>query len=138
MNRNTVSRSMPVLALTVAAIAPVTGAYAGSIHAHSAKSVKAKAHTYKGSVEDMDRWGPIETDITVKNHKIIKVRVTVNPDNPRSQFIESNAIPLLRQETLQAQTAQIDEVSGATATSDAYMASLQSAIKTAKHHKALK
>ena len=47
--------------------------------------------------------------------------------NEISQFVE----PILRSEALQAQSAQIDTVSGATYTSDAYDMSLQSAIDRA-------
>jgi uncharacterized protein with FMN-binding domain len=44
----------------------------------------------------------------------------------------------LKQEVLKAQSSKIDEVSGATETSDAYIQSLQSAIKKARKAKALK
>jgi uncharacterized protein with FMN-binding domain len=55
----------------------------------------------------------------------------------RSVFINEQALPLLRQEVLRAQSARIDEVSGATLTSDAYDASLQAAIAAAKKAHAL-
>jgi uncharacterized protein with FMN-binding domain len=50
----------------------------------------------------------------------------------RSLVINERAIPILRSETLQAQSAGIDFVSGATDTSDAYTQSLQAAILKAK------
>ena len=46
----------------------------------------------------------------------------------RSQEISQQAAPLLRQEALQAQSAQIDLLSGATFTSESYAESLQSAL----------
>ena len=46
----------------------------------------------------------------------------------RSQFIMSQALPLLRQEFLVAQSAKIQNVSGATYTSQAFTQSLQSAL----------
>jgi hypothetical protein len=50
-------------------------------------------------------------------------------DSPKSAAINSQAIPLLRQETLQTQSAQVNVVSGATLTSEAYAQSLQAALK---------
>jgi len=49
----------------------------------------------------------------------------------RDQEINSFAVPQLNQETLRAQNAQIDSVSGATYTSDGYVGSLQSALDAA-------
>lgn len=45
-----------------------------------------------------------------------------------SQMINQQAAPILLQQTLQAQSAHIDGVSGATYTSMGYIASLQSAL----------
>ena len=57
---------------------------------------------------------------------------TRNPfDRERSQYISQQAEPYLRQEALQAQSAQIDLVSGATYTSYSYAQSLQSALDKA-------
>jgi uncharacterized protein with FMN-binding domain len=50
-------------------------------------------------------------------------------DRPRSQFINSQAVPLLRSEVLQAQSANINLISGATFTSQAFATSLQAAIE---------
>ena len=47
------------------------------------------------------------------------------------QEINAQALPVLVQETLDAQSAKIDMVSGATVTSDGYLASLQSALDEA-------
>ena len=49
----------------------------------------------------------------------------------RSRYISQQAGPYLQQETLQAQSAQIDIVSGATYTSDSWAQSLQSALARA-------
>ena len=122
-------RSAISIAALAAAIPAGTG-LAGIAHAVS------KTQTFKGPVVDM-RWGPVQAVIKVKNKKITKATVLVAPDTPRSEFIDSQAVPLLQQETLRAQSAGIDEISGATDTSDAYIQSLQSAIKQAKHKKAL-
>ncbi len=125
-------RTIPTLVLTAAAAVPAGSALAATAHASS-----AKAQVFKGPLVDM-RWGPVKATITVKNKKITKVGVTVNPDTARSQFIDDQAVPLLKTEVLQAQSDKIDGVSGATNTSDAFTQSLTAAIAKAKAHKALK
>ena len=51
------------------------------------------------------------------------------PDgNGRDREINAQALPVLVQETLSAQNADIDMVSGATVTSTGYVQSLQSAL----------
>lgn len=79
------------------------------------------------------RWGPVQVRITVKNGKLTDVTAVSYPtDNPRDQEINSFALPRLRSEALQAQSAEIDTVSGATYTSDGYRQSLQSALDSAR------
>ena len=53
------------------------------------------------------------------------------PGNHKDQEINDYALPILVQDTLQAQSAKIDMVSGATVTSDGYVESLQSALDQA-------
>ncbi|WP_329261370.1 FMN-binding protein [Streptomyces pseudovenezuelae] len=78
------------------------------------------------------RWGPVQVRITVKSGRLTDVTAVTYPtDNPRDQEINSYAIPRLRSEALQAQSADIDTVSGATYTSDGYRQSLQSALDSA-------
>jgi uncharacterized protein with FMN-binding domain len=87
--------------------------------------------TYTGDVADT-AWGPVQVEITVRNGKITAAQPTQVPsENPRDQEINSYAVPILNQEVLQAQSARIDAVSGATITSDGYVESLQSAIDQA-------
>jgi uncharacterized protein with FMN-binding domain len=70
--------------------------------------------------------------VTIKNGKITEVTVLAyNDDDPRSAQISEQAIPTLREEVLSKQTAAVDTVSGATYTSNAYEASLQSALDKA-------
>jgi uncharacterized protein with FMN-binding domain len=88
--------------------------------------------TYTGSVAQT-RWGPVQVSITVSGGKIADVAVPTYPNNNgRDVEINSQALPILRQETLQKQSADIDAVSGATVTSDGYKESLQSALDAAK------
>ena len=76
--------------------------------------------------------GPVQVQLTVAAGKITDVSVVQYPNgNGRDQEINAYALPILVQETLDAQSAQIDMVSGATVTSDGYLQSLQSALDQA-------
>jgi len=87
--------------------------------------------TYTGSTAST-RWGDVQVTITVTDGKITDVQVPVYPSgNGRDQEINAYALPILTQETLQAQSATIDTVSGATVTSDGYLQSLQAALDAA-------
>ena len=68
--------------------------------------------------------------VTVSGSKIVNVRVASIDDggNPRSQSIDQQAIPILEQEVMQAQNANIQGVSGASYTSAGFTQSLQSAL----------
>ncbi len=87
--------------------------------------------TYQGSVAQT-RWGPVQVAITVVNGKITSVTVPTYPNgNGRDREINADALPVLKQETIAAQSADIDTVSGATVTSDGYKESLQAALDAA-------
>jgi uncharacterized protein with FMN-binding domain len=87
--------------------------------------------TYTGSVAQT-RWGPVQVKITVQDGKLTKVTVLQQPNgNRRDQEINDQALPILIDETVSAQSAKIDMVSGATVTSDGYLESLQAAIDEA-------
>jgi uncharacterized protein with FMN-binding domain len=60
-----------------------------------------------------------------------RVGAPVPNGNPRDQEINAYALPILVQESLDAQSANIDMVSGATVTSDGYLQSLQGALDKA-------
>ncbi|MFG1643508.1 FMN-binding protein [Amycolatopsis sp. NPDC049252] len=87
--------------------------------------------TFTGSAADT-RYGPVQVQITVAGGKITDAQAVEYPqESGRDVRINSTAVPELNQETLQAQSAQIDTVSGATYTSEGYQQSLQSAIDAA-------
>jgi len=87
--------------------------------------------TYTGSVAQT-RWGPVQVKITVQDGKLTKVTVLQQPNgNRRDQEINDQALPILIDETVSAQSAKIDMVSGATVTSEGYLQSLQAAIDEA-------
>jgi len=123
----------------VAAIVPLQGtAHGASLTSPATLHSSAATRTFKGTTEQMQLWGPIRVSIAVTKKKISKVTVSASAHTKRSVSIQSNALPLLKRETLKAQSANIQEVSGATDTSGAYITSLQNAIKKAKTAKALK
>jgi uncharacterized protein with FMN-binding domain len=78
------------------------------------------------------KFGPMQVQVTLVNHKIVKVMVLQQTDQGSlSSQIDQRAIPQLDQETLTAQSAGINAVSGASYTSAGYIQSLQSALDKA-------
>jgi len=74
----------------------------------------------------------VQVQITVEDGKVTKSIVLQVPWNDRKdQEINSRAVPTLNAETVQAQSADIDMVSGATYTSKGYIESLQAALDQA-------
>ena len=87
--------------------------------------------TITGAVETT-MYGPMQVKVTLDGSKITNVSVVQETnDGQESQQIDSFSIPKLTAETLTAQSARIDTVSGATQTSDGYIGSLQSALDQA-------
>ena len=76
-------------------------------------------------------FGPVQATLTVRDGKITWVKITAPQDNPTSAYINQQVVPMLRSETLKAQSSNINGISGATVTSDAYYQSLQSALTNA-------
>ena len=88
--------------------------------------------TVKGDVVST-RYGDVQVAVVFSGTQIADVNALQLPfDRARSQYISSQAAPLLHDEVIQAQSAQIDVIGGATFTSDAYAQSLQSAIDRAR------
>jgi uncharacterized protein with FMN-binding domain len=113
----------------VAAPAPAPSASSGG--GTSGGDSTSGGTTYQGSVAQT-RWGAVQVTITVANGKITSVAVPPYPTaNGRDRQINARALPILKQETLDAQSADIDTVSGATVTSDGYTESLQAALDAA-------
>lgn len=103
---------------------------AGSSSSASGSNSSASG-TFTGDSVDT-RWGPVQVQITVSSGKITAVQAVVYPThNPRDVEINNQALPILADEAVKAQSSQIDAVSGATVTSDGYISSLQSAIDKA-------
>jgi uncharacterized protein with FMN-binding domain len=87
--------------------------------------------TFTGGAADT-QFGPVQVQISVSGGKITSVQVLQVPQESSHDIrINSQAVPILNQEAVQAQSAKIDTVSGATYTSEGYTQSLQSAIDEA-------
>ena len=108
-----------------------SGTTAGGTTAPSSTSGSpspAATTTVTGSVAQT-RWGPVQVRITVAGGRITDVSVVQYPhENGKDQQINARALPVLIDETISAQSASIDMVSGATITSEGYVQSLQSAL----------
>lgn len=91
----------------------------------------AGTRTVTGAV-DNTQYGPMQVQVILQGRKITNVKVLQQTNTgTESQQIDANAIPQLTRETLTAQSARIDAVSGATYTSAGYIKSLQSALDKA-------
>jgi uncharacterized protein with FMN-binding domain len=87
---------------------------------------------FTGSVADA-YYGNVQVKAIITNGKISDVQFLQYPSDRRtSQMINSQAMPYLTQEAIQAQSAQVDGVSGATQTSRAFIESLTNALSQAK------
>jgi uncharacterized protein with FMN-binding domain len=103
----------------------------GSGSRSTAKAATRATKTVTGAVAST-LWGPVQVQLTISGKTITKVAVVQYPNgNPRDAEINSQALPILMQETTSAQSANIDMVSGATVTSTGYLQSLQSALDQA-------
>lgn len=120
--------------LSAAAIALPTA------NAWAATSKQVITRTFTGSAAQADRWGYVQVTITVRKttttisgkrkvtRRMTGLTATYPNHTSRSVVINQQAIPILRSEALQAQSANIQLVSGATDASAAFVQSLQSAI----------
>jgi uncharacterized protein with FMN-binding domain len=132
---NTVKRAIPVLVLSVAGLIPVwryepsigtasTTEATESVSTPSASSGTSSGSTVvKGSALTTEK-GPLQVQVTFQGEKISAVKMLQQPNHPQT----TAAVPKLIAETLEAQSADIDSVSGATITSEGYKESLQAAI----------
>lgn len=126
-------------ALANASGAPAPGSPASSANANSGGSQSTTttnagyhAGTYTGAVSDA-QWGYVQVAATIQNGRITAVRFVQYPsDRERSVLINQYADPQLVTEAIQAQSAQVDAITGATDTSIAFMQSLGDALTQAQ------
>ncbi len=143
VNGQSSSASTPPVAASTgpsAASAPPSGSSAsaasgssgsGSSSTGQSASATLKSGTFTGSTVQIP-FGNVQVQVTIKGGKITDVQPLQMPTaHARSQMISQYVAPMLLQEVLQVQTAQINLVSGATYTSEAYAQSLQAALDQA-------
>ncbi len=88
--------------------------------------------SYTGSPTDA-YYGIVQVKAIISGGKIADVQFLQYPsDRSTSRYINSQAMPMLTQEAITAQSAHVNGVSGATATSGAFVQSLASALAKAK------
>ncbi len=87
---------------------------------------------YTGSVADA-YYGNIQVQVTISGGKITDVAFLQYPsDRSYSRYVNGQAMPYLKAEAIQSQNANVDIVSGATDSSQAFQQSLASALAQAK------
>lgn len=120
-----------------ATVAPPTPAAAATAPATIAPAVAASESQYKDGEYTGDSadayYGEVKVKATIQAGKITDVQFLAYPNDRRTSIrINSVAVPDLTTEAIQAQSASVDIISGATLTSEAFVQSLQSALKAAK------
>jgi len=84
--------------------------------------------TYKGPTVDA-YYGPLQVQANIQGGQLVSVEVLQYPaDRRTSRSINAQALPMLESEVVSAQNTQVDIISGATLTSEAYLRSLTSAL----------
>jgi uncharacterized protein with FMN-binding domain len=77
----------------------------------------------------VNQFGPVQVQVRIVGDRIVDINLLQVPNSHvESVNINNFAAPKLRQEVLNAQSARVDTVSGATDTSDSYRASLRAAL----------
>jgi len=90
----------------------------------------AVAHSSTGPIEQYG-YGQLNVRVTITGNKITHLAVpTLQTAEQYSQQLAAQAIPMLTSEVLKAQSVNINGISGATYTTEAYVTSLQSALKS--------
>ncbi|CAL9631004.1 FMN-binding protein [Streptomyces sp. enrichment culture] len=127
-------RALPVLVLSIAGLVPVwryapspeavTAAPPASSEASVAPAAPGDGSTVVAGPTVGTEKGPVQVEVTFEERRITAVRMLQQPDHPQT----TAAVPKLIEETLDAQSADVDTVSGATVTSDGYRESLQAAL----------
>ena len=95
----------------------------------AAPATKAVSGTFTGDVVNV-RYGNVQVKITVENGKITDAQAVQAPSGRNDRWTQM-AVPILRQQTLQAQSANINGASGASFTSYGWYTSLASALAKA-------
>jgi uncharacterized protein with FMN-binding domain len=98
----------------------------------SAPAGQYKNGTYTGPVADAF-YGNLQATAIIQGGKLTDVQFPQSPqERGHSQQVAAMALPILKQEAIAAQSANVDIVSGATADSQAFQQSLGAALAAAK------
>ena len=130
----------PIAPPRAAAGQPTQPSGTGKVKSTGASSAQAGASTGGGTHSATGPgvnfgYGTIAVKVTVTGGRIVSVSVAkLSTLDPTSQQIAGQAIPMLRSEVLQAHSARIYGVSGATYTSVGYIRSLQAALDRLHAH----
>ncbi len=90
-----------------------------------------KDGTYQGQPVDA-YYGLVQVQVNIQHGAISGVQFLQYPhDRATSQEINAQVMPWLQQEAIQAQSANVDIISGATLTSEGFQMSLQTALQSA-------
>jgi len=120
----------PKVAATTAPAAPAAPAPAAPAPAAPAAPAGVSGTFTGGTAQTA--YGPVQVQIVVQNNTITSANAIKYPTgNSHDVAIARFAVPVLNSETIQAQSAHISMVSGATYTSSGYIQSLQSALSAA-------
>jgi uncharacterized protein with FMN-binding domain len=112
--------------IAAAGTGPVTGtdpALAANTPYHDGSYAGPAYNTY---------YGPVQVQVNIQNGRVISVDVPQYPaDRRASQRINGRALPMLESEVISAQSARVNIISGATLTCEAYVRSLDAALRNA-------
>lgn len=117
-----------------------SGSTSGTSSSSSASTSSSSTKTAASSLKDgtytgssvQNPYGTVQVQVTISGGKITSVKVPQYPTGHHSDEINQQAVPTLVNETISAQSSQVDMVSGATFTSQGYTTSLQNALDQAK------
>ncbi|KOG30650.1 FMN-binding protein, partial [Streptomyces resistomycificus] len=112
-------RAIPVVVLSIAGLVPVwlyepsaaTSTVQTTTPAPSTSSSSGSSGVVTGSTVNTEK-GPVQVQVTFAGTRITAVKMLQQPNHPQT----TAAVPKLVAETLEAQSADIDTVSGATIT----------------------
>ena len=97
----------------------------------NSSTTQYKDGAYTGSVADA-YYGSVQVSVTISGGKITNVNFLQYPDTHGTSIaINQQAMPYLQQEAIQSQSANIQIISGATFTSQAFIQSLNAALSQA-------
>jgi uncharacterized protein with FMN-binding domain len=132
--RSTTGTAAPPGVVSQQGVAPSAGGSAGRAGPDRSPAVPGAGHgtmTVNGTRVDTVQ-GPVQVQVKITAGRIVDVIVLARPTGgPHHDEVNDYALPLLREQALRSQSAEIDGVSGATATSGGYRSSLQAALDAA-------